>query len=386
MPVLPMLDVAIGIIVVFILVSLICSAVREALEGLTKTRAAYLEHGLRELLHDKGAVGLVASFYTHPLIYSLYSGNYKPKAQTSRMWLARGRDLPSYIPSKNFALALMDIAARGLHTDVPSSAETAPVVSLDAIRKNVGNLQNAPVQRLLLGAIDAAQGDLNKLQKNLETWFDTGMDRVSGWYKRSTQWILFGIGLFVAVSLNVNTITIADYLSRNPAARDAMVETATKLQEQHAKDPNAQQAKAKETLESLNLPIGWKTWPPSNAQAWLVTILGLLLTAFAATFGAPFWFDVLNKVMVIRSTVKPHEKSPEESSEDRQRGNEQPTVVVQTGAGAGDAAAPPPLPPPQPEPVAGGDLESDVDACDIDVDPDQGTPDDELPAAMGGVA
>jgi hypothetical protein len=38
----------------------------------------------------------------------------------------------------------------------------------------------------------------------------------------------------------------------------------------------------------------------------------------AISLGAPFWFDLLNKFMVIRSTVKPHEKSPEESSEDRQ--------------------------------------------------------------------
>jgi hypothetical protein len=385
MAVLPIIDVAIGIIVVFILVSMICSAVREAIEALTKTRAAYLEHGLRELLHDKGAVGLATSVYNHPLVYSLYSGNYKPKAQPRRWWLALGGSLPSYIPSRNFAMALMDIAARGLHTDVASSTETAPLVSLDAIRKNVGNLQNAPVQRLLLSAIDAAQGDLNKLQKNLETWFDTGMDRVSGWYKRSTQWILFGIGLFVAVSLNVNTITIADYLSRTPAARAAMVETATRLQEEQAKAPKDQQAKAKETLESLNLPIGWKMWP-TTLQAWLVTIFGLLLTAFAATLGAPFWFDVLNKVMVIRSTVKPHEKSPEEASEDRQRPKEPPPVVVQTGAGAGEAAAPPPSPPPEPEPLTGGDLESDVDACDIEVDPNEGTPDEELPAAVGGVA
>ena len=33
--------------------------------------------------------------------------------------------------------------------------------------------------------------------------------------------------------------------------------------------------------------------------------------------GAPFWFDVLNKFMVIRATVKPREKSPDEASEDR---------------------------------------------------------------------
>jgi hypothetical protein len=36
----------------------------------------------------------------------------------------------------------------------------------------------------------------------------------------------------------------------------------------------------------------------------------------AVSFGAPFWFDLLNRFMVVRSTVKPKEKSPEEESKD----------------------------------------------------------------------
>jgi len=46
-------------------------------------------------------------------------------------------------------------------------------------------------------------------------------------------------------------------------------------------------------------------------------ILAGLVKALAAKLGAPFWFDVLNKFMVIRSTVKPCEASQEEGSEDR---------------------------------------------------------------------
>jgi hypothetical protein len=36
----------------------------------------------------------------------------------------------------------------------------------------------------------------------------------------------------------------------------------------------------------------------------------------AVSLGAPFWFDVLNKFMVVRSTVKPKEKSQTEASKD----------------------------------------------------------------------
>jgi hypothetical protein len=67
--------------------------------------------------------------------------------------------------------------------------------------------------------------------------------------------------------------------------------------------------------------VGWnradpRTTPQTTAD-WLTKILGLLLTAFAISLGAPFWFDVLNKIIVVRSTVKPKEKSPEEPAVDK---------------------------------------------------------------------
>jgi hypothetical protein len=195
------------------------------------------------------------------------------------------------------------------------------------------------VQRVLLMAIDAAQGDLNALQKNIEDWYNSSMDRVSGWYKRSSHWIIFTTGLIVAAVLNVNTITIADYLYRNDTARAAIVARAQNA----AADPaflSRNYDDVNKQLDSIGLPIGWTTgWgaprrgnEPGAQGIWnngLAPILGWLITAFAATMGAPFWFDVLNKVMVVRSTVKPHEKSPEEASEDRQ-----PRLQVR-GAAAG---------------------------------------------------
>ena len=156
------LEVAIGLIFIYILVSVTCSAIREGVEAWLKTRAAYLEYGIRELLHDKPGTGLAEGFYNHPLIFSLFANAYSPGGSKRPGFLTRGADLPSYIPAKNFALALMDIAARGPNTNAVSSAPNAPIVSLDTIRSNVGNLKNQAVQRMLLMAIDSAQGDLNK--------------------------------------------------------------------------------------------------------------------------------------------------------------------------------------------------------------------------------
>lgn len=396
------LEVAIGVIFIFILTSIICSVVREGIEAWLKTRAAFLERGIRELLHDKEGTGLAKDFYQHPLIYSLFAADYQPlTAGSAKPWAwTKGRELPSYIPTKNFALALMDMAARGPQADAASSEAGSTRISLESIRRNVGNLENPAVQRVVLAALDTAQGDINQLQATLEAWYDSGMDRVSGWYKRSSQWVIFWIALFVSVTLNINTITIADYLSRNDVARKALVARAEAAVNdsafQSVVKPRrdlaaARYYDARRELDSLELPIGWdRGWgaprqhyqlPAGETAYWnnvFAPVFGLLLTALAAMLGAPFWFDVLNKVMVIRSTVKPHEKSPEEASEDRQ-----PPSPPAGGAGAPES----PPGPPAPAPPASGPPPTghDLDGCDVEAHPDEYTSDEDLPAAVGGV-
>lgn len=333
------LDVAIGMIFVFLLISVICSAVREGIEALMKTRAAYLEYGIRELLHDVEAKGIAGSLYNHPLIRGLFPGKYTPGGTSKPRFYNGGAKLPSYIPAENFATALMDIAARGPDTNAASGAPTSTEISLDTIRANIQNINNPAVQRIILAALDSAQGDLNKARAHIMAWFDSGMDRISGWYKRLTQWMIFSIGLAVAIAFNINTFSIVNHLYKNEAARSVLVEQAKGISTGPIDSLNHEEALKK--LDSLNLPIGWspQTAPPKNEKlpawiaAWIALFFGWLVTALAASMGAPFWFDMLNKVMVIRSTVKPHEKSPEEASEDRQPPAATPPGPKTGGAG-----------------------------------------------------
>jgi hypothetical protein len=426
------LEVAIGVIFVFILVSIICSAVREGIETKLKTRAAYLEHGIRELLRDPSGRGLTTWFYEHPLIAGLYPGYYQPpgadavadrprprkgedgnaarlRRDRSSTYdpsiMARGGNLPSYIPARNFALTLLDLAARG-PVSQGNSGSAAREVTPETIRSNLRNIQSPAIQRVVLNALDTGRGDLEKVRKELETWFDSGMDRVSGWYKRSTQYILFAIGLAVAVVFNVDTLAIGNYLYRHPAARAVVVARAEKAMQTTTDTSAIDARRALAVLDSLGLPIGWegvrleKPWVVKHrpnkpdvvrpqplkwwgsAVAW--PLLGWMLTGFAATMGAPFWFDVLNKVMVIRSTVKPREKSPEEGSEDRRprqgtsTADTDSTTRLTTSPPAGDEPAPDldaPAPP---------DAESAVDGCSVTEGAQ--TLDEHLPQAEGGVA
>ncbi len=324
------LEVAIGLALMFLMLSLVASAVREGIEGIIKARAVNLERGIRALLNDKDGTGLARTFYEHPLIYSLYQDKYLPVAR--RFF---GRKLPTYIPARSFASVLMDLVRRGPDAGPYAASQTAPVSSVDELRANVYRIPSPFVQRAFLSAIDEAEGDMNRVRENLEAWFDSAMNSVSGWYRRRTQLYLFVIGLVVTAFLNVNTFTVADHLWRDDRARAALAELGGRIvtdtaYQRIARDTTRNEEDVRRVyaeLQSLSLPIGWDRRPlapPRKAALsahfsyWAKQVFGLALTAFAIMLGAPFWFDTLNKFVVIRSTVKPREKTAEEGSEDRQ--------------------------------------------------------------------
>jgi hypothetical protein len=309
-----MLEVAIGLVLVYLLLSLICTALKETLEARLKIRASQLEQGLRVLLQDPNGTQLLQNLYNHPMIDGLFSGDYNPNEVRTKTTTC----LPSYIPAANFAAALIDTIVRGpVGTVSPSPTGE---VTFDGLRAAVTNSTTLKpsVQRVMLIMLDSAHGDLAKAQANIETWFNSGMDRVSSWYKRQTQWILILIGLVIAVALNVDSVKIATELYRNDTLRAGAVAQAGAVTKSGAM-PSDLQKNALATLEKMKLPIGWQDYEskPVFCEAGFqellkiiyASLLGWLITAIAISFGAPFWFDLLNKLISIRSSVKPQEKT-----------------------------------------------------------------------------
>jgi hypothetical protein len=318
------LDVAIGMVFVYLLISLICSALNETVEAWLKNRSKDLEKGILNLLGDPG---LVKQLYNHPLIKALYP---------------QGGDKPSYIPSRTFSLALWNMA-----TYARDGAEAASAVSrsLPEIRKTVAGLQDSQLKRALLTLMDEAGDDLEQARKNVERWYDDAMDRVSGWYKRRSQKFLLAFGFIFAVALNIDSVRIADKLYLDTPRRNAIVAAAqgyaAAADKKDSKVSTEEIKKNYETIQTLGLPIGWtkeefSQAPGSEWSKWKWTgvlglkLIGLFLTGLAVSLGAPFWFDVLNKFMVVRSTIKPQEKSQETPSKDKR------PAPTPTGGDGGD--------------------------------------------------
>src|SRR5437667_1659053 len=109
MPGFPIIDVAIGIIFIYLTLSLVITATNEFISSVLARRQKTLLLGIRNLLGDN----LADKLYDHPLIRSLRNDGKRP----------------SYIPSRSFALALLDlIEPRIASTTPPQTSDPRPAM------------------------------------------------------------------------------------------------------------------------------------------------------------------------------------------------------------------------------------------------------------------
>lgn len=307
------LDVIIGLVFVYLLLSIICTAASEMTAALFALRSRNLEKGIATLFADSKTKNLDKLFFQHPLIKSLYRGSRKP----------------SYIPSHVFSLAFLDGIA-------PFRDEA--VTTLSDISAAVNSLpDDSELKCLLLIFLHQAGGDFKKFKALIENWFDNTMTRAAGWYKRKSQVVVLVFAVLVTGATNADTFQIVKSLSLDPSLRASIALTAQEYVRQHPEmattqlqktsDPQASSSNVKgnnsssadsptptkatntpqesvdqslTTLEQLGIPFGWQTLP--KKEEWINKIIGLLLTTLAVSLGAPFWFDMLNRFINIRGS------------------------------------------------------------------------------------
>jgi hypothetical protein len=437
------LEVAIGLVFVWLVLSVATMSLQEWLGNILNTRAKQLEKAIAQMLSNPNTT---SQFYAHPLIANLYK-TPKKSGQKAR--------LPSYIPSNKFGATLFSMVVQAGTDNSPVRAMTGQInqqlasiqspeqqklaktdwiailetaknlaasglgaAALDSLKLQVQVFgekypEVKPSLDMLIPQVDKYYGQfvqeqravmesgtdagltmrqfrlgLLGLQKtnprlsnsvsaiikqsegyalnadqvvatarlNLETWFNDRMDRLSGTYKRRAQLIAFIIGVIFALLLNVDTISVATSLWREPTLRQTIIAQAQSYTPPAASqggttaaDP-LQNIPAMETqLQALNIPFGWTFAPfntagrqcslfplqasqiwgipshdsqaqpvclrfsnlPPDILSWLEKIMGLLMTGLAAAQGAPFWFDLLMKLVNVRGTgINPSEQQP----------------------------------------------------------------------------
>lgn len=263
------LEVAIGLVFCYASVALIVSSINEAIASALKLRSKSLLDGVKALLNDQKFSGLALQLYNHALINPTAGGRATNEKQLEHK--------PSYIDSKQFAVALIDV----LQSTGGGFAQLA---------SDIDKIQDPQLRQLLNGMYARAAGKIENLRADLAGWFDTGMERVSGAYKRQTQLICLILGLLIAAFLNIDSFHLFQALWQHPTL-------AAQIGAGDGKDAGTALAKL------TQLPIGWKEVPALDAGL-LLMVAGWLITASSALFGAPFWFDLLQRAIQLRGTGK----------------------------------------------------------------------------------
>jgi hypothetical protein len=277
------LEVAVGMGFLYLLLSLLCSVITEAIARIFAMRSGTLRSGIRNLLSDPEGDGLAKEFYEHPLIKGLYRQSWFDRT-------AKRGGKPSYISPNVFALALFDTVA-------PANPKLKQKAS-DDLRSRVLGIGNDDLKRALLVCVDDADGDLDRARANVESWFEEAMERVGGWYKRKMQLIILAVAAAVSVALNVDSFNVANALWNDAALRDSVIAAA---QRDTGEPLGSDLSMIEERLGGLGLPLGWGPLP-QDPIAWVVKVAGLLFTTIALSLGAPFWFDLLNRFVGVGSS------------------------------------------------------------------------------------
>jgi hypothetical protein len=435
-----LIDVALGLALVFFILASIGSLLAELWAGYRKLRHRLLRDTVNRLLGEE----ISAEFWDHSLILPLYeppppeneavedeedqAGDRVSRAKQALRKVAmlavdygfkrplttlkpRRAEAPAYLDAQLFANVVLDIATgRGAFGPIPNDIPSWRCTIKTTVKSIVGEDNDLQDHLLaLLRQIPADTADISSAMKSATAkWYEEAMQRASGTYRRQTQKSLLFIGCILALALNVDTLRIAQVLYVNPELRKEIAQQAVKTYTERANanekpgsgEPTQAQLKAYSgelrDLVKVGFPLGWmpvwrenfirapepeasatspapnspapisirsrlkSVWQDFKSPGWvalLAKFAGLAASAFAVCLGAPFWFDVLGRLVKLRSSA----------GADAEKAKNAPAPSGDsTGSGAAAPGGAPPSPGPAPAaPVKPAEPLSALDALSV---------------------
>jgi hypothetical protein len=337
------LDTFIGLITVFLVLSLIVTALGEGIGNLVNLKGRVLKKSIEVLLGNVEA----KTFFRHESVVRLC----KPP-----LWSADEVRLPSYVPDTVIADVIVDLCVNR-PSDPPAKIKTP--INPNTVDRALAGL-NTSYAVAVRDLWQRAEFDIDAFKTTLAGWFNLTGDRSTGWFRRRLGLLLFGIGFVVAVGLNADTIHMFDTLSSDAGLRKEFVARATEIvgitqkaetEKCQEGDDTCKEAVRKDACGALleknqectpealihsTLPeiaplIGFDLLPGEYREAganysptwWRFVVLklfGWILTAAAVSLGAPFWFDLLQKIVQVRSSIRPAASATAAPADDADEG------------------------------------------------------------------
>jgi len=374
-------DVTIGLVFIYLILSLLASEIQELITTLLQWRTKHLKHSIELLLAGgsemeesdfNNAKKLVQKLYNDPLINTLnqqakrkveqLGKNAKNADEEAKKAFVEKQSGPSYLPSETFAMTLLDTLKipqlinyvkhpseesktnlymilesykelkAGVNDKTKKSESYEKITEIygdfdakfikfvnedlpDHVPDNLINSLGVIAQRSRIKIGDLTD-EMNQFKNEVETWFDRSMDRASGVYKRNAKGVAILIGISIAILTNTDTFNVVKRLSQDSAIRSTIIQSASQRTD-YIKDPEARR-EIEKLLGNASIPIGWQninqqlelldTKDSNRGNVLLITIwqgfrliCGWILSGLAIAMGAPFWFDILNKVINVRN-------------------------------------------------------------------------------------
>lgn len=287
-----LIQVVIGLVFLLLLLSLLVTTIMELISSMFALRGQNLEKAIRNMLATGLKEGeLFQSFKSNALYKQLsnYRGNAKSRP-------------PSYLSAENFQSILMDLILNG---EDPGR-----------LTQKIEELPNEELKKVLKQLLNDAGYELEEFKTKMRNWYNDVMDRAAGWYKRNIQILVTFVGLVVAIVFNADTISLYQRLESNPEELKEIVSMAEAyakksdlgIQSGGTVEQQWEQVNnlIKDEINQAKSPLGLG-WHPEELQGmtpsdWVIKVLGWIVTALAVSLGAPFWFDLLKKLVNIRSS------------------------------------------------------------------------------------
>lgn len=273
------LEVMIGMSFCYAAISLMTSSIQEAIASLFDLRSKTLLNSILTMLNEippRPDTPLTLALYNHALVNPHSKGDAASIDQLDHR--------PSYIDPHHFGTVIVEVLA----------GTTADWATLGAA---IDGIQNEQLRRLFKGMYDRSNQSIEVFRTSLANWFDASMERLSGIYKRNAQLWSFAVAFVIAGLFNIDSFSLFATLWKHPAA---VAQLAI---------PSQAGSSLSQAMDGLQqLPIGWTSalLARTGWAVWLLTVTGWAVTALSVLFGAPFWFDLLQRFVHVRGTgIKP---------------------------------------------------------------------------------
>lgn len=326
-------EVAVGLALVFFLVATVAAGVNQVLSRWADVRAKTLWRSLENLLTPTPTngvnLGVLASLRLGGS-RSSSANDSRPRTDPSAPKTAEATQLlletPSIrsldpvvdpgkptkienIPPRVFAMALLELAKVKGSNDGDSIAEK--------LKHLAQSYPGTPIAFFLESIAAPVGNDLDRYLDAVGGWFDDQMTRLSDIYRRNVRWVLLAIGLAACVAFNIDALEVGRTLRDDANLRAGVLVLSENVSDGDiagcatTDPPETQLQCARNLLDDLNglkLPVVGDWDADEWKRAWtgrpLEHGLGILLSAGAVSLGAPFWFDALRSLSGVRRRTK----------------------------------------------------------------------------------